>query len=887
MLRVPAKILDNTIKHKKQIYKLARFIGANFFYTNMIFFNKEGKQILSYDIHEGLPLYRVDMNRISTNLLETYTFFILFNDTTTRVVKANFDSSVQNFFLFDLSIDTNGEYEILKSNHFEESGRLVNSDTQYIYEIRIGFCASESVNQYEYLEIYVDNVLSAYLEVYCESEELDEKFRSMAVDNLRFDFSKDDIKALFDVDINEDLPDNIIMNRKYKEFIFEYLNLVAHKTSYKSLINIIKFFGYGNRLALKEYWLSKNAQEGKINYAHAVLDENYNDTRIAFREGFVKSTFLGLFYRLNAITGFDNEGNEQLENTSDFTIEEIVTKLNYLKAYLDKSSFLPEPYEIVDIVGEFLSFHQNIHAFWAYYNYYTKLNTNKNKITFTKLSNIYLSLNDYNTALDNYIINDSSLAIPVINPNNGIEQYYTTYQRKLSAIVVSNFNIESEYRKITVKLQKLDANWETLIQLENKEANEIELLSFAIFKSGTYRLLYVVEDYFSNHDFVEHRIEVAEHKPIIKIKELLTNTGVNISDESVQSFNHLVKTTVAADQLIYDSVNYEYSNKIYNKSLGYSSFRMKTIKSSQIIDKSSYLFGTSLATFRYDLYGNGANGIRTITIKDALSTEKIEFREYDDSIDGIGYIYDALELLCNSNNRIFNKFNYSIEWYEKTEGTLIPVILGISKKFDTVYKYKFNNDFLLVQDVEYLHGSYPVCDILDVEAGTHNLQIIEDSSTVYNNTITFSSLDEFYDIVSAAYDVNKIFKMVDKDNTTTERVRIISPLGAELIIICDGVKGTKRNSRIEKYKAKVREKNYGDDYNRGDLLMVHIDQKFIGDFYDINWELYKGNELMEVQNSLVFRYLILKRGSYSLKLTYKYKGDSYELFHRGIFLALI
>ncbi len=852
-----------------------------------VIFNKEGKNILSHDTLNDLPLWRFDMDRVSTNLLETYTFFVVFRDTAPRVVKASFGEEVTNFFLFELQIDDNNEYEIIKNSTTESSGRLTDNNSAYVYEIRVGFSSEVSVNQYEYLGLYVDNVLSAYIEFYCESEELDDKFKNMAVDTLRFDFTPDDFKAIFSVDVKEDIPDNIVLNRKYKEFIFEYLNLVAHKTSYKSLINIIKFFDYGDRLSLKEYWENPNAGEGELRYTYANLDTTLNDVNKKMKEGLVKTTFLGLFYNLNRLSGFDDDGNEQTELTSTFTIDEIITKLNYLKNYLDRSAFLPEPFEIVDIVGRFLSFHRTIHTYWSIYSHRTHVKTNSNEFTINEGSTHYLKVDDYNVVNDpEYYILDDTLAVVVENPSDGIEELYTTYQRKLCAITTTNFTLDADYREVGVKLQRLeDDNWITYVNIEGKPLSEISNISFAITKSGKYRVLYVVDDYFSNRDFIEHSIEILEHKPIIKVGELVSDNGLDLTDKRIRSLNTLVKTNVVANQLIYDSVNYEYANNILNESLGMSVFDMKDISVDSLKDKSPEMFGVHLATFRWDLYGDGTNGTRALSISDAISTETIEFREYDSVTDGINYIYDALELLCQSTNRIFNQFNYSFEWFEKDQGTLIPVIFAISKRFNTMRKFRFGDGLLHTQNIEHLVGAYPVCDIFDIDAGTYQIQIIHDDGTAYDNAVTATNLDEFYDQLTNAYDDNLVFKMYDENNDT-ERLRFILPEGNELVINAENLKGVKRCERIEEYDANVLIKKLGDDYNRGDLLITYIDDQFLGDFYDIKWELYKGQQLITQQNSAVFRYLIKQRGSYNLKVSYSYKGDDFEVQKNGIFLCL-
>ena len=53
-------------------------------------------------------------------------------------------------------------------------------------------------------------------------------------------------KAIYDVDPHEDVKNNIIINRKFKELLINYWDIVANKGSYKSLVNSLKWFEWNN-----------------------------------------------------------------------------------------------------------------------------------------------------------------------------------------------------------------------------------------------------------------------------------------------------------------------------------------------------------------------------------------------------------------------------------------------------------------------------------------------------------------------------------------------------------------------------------------------------------------------------------------------------------------
>lgn len=61
-------------------------------------------------------------------------------------------------------------------------------------------------------------------------------------------------KVIYDSNVREEGVDNIMLNRKFKELLMEYINILANKGSYKSLFNSLSWFEYGDLVKLKEYW---------------------------------------------------------------------------------------------------------------------------------------------------------------------------------------------------------------------------------------------------------------------------------------------------------------------------------------------------------------------------------------------------------------------------------------------------------------------------------------------------------------------------------------------------------------------------------------------------------------------------------------------------------
>lgn len=113
----------------------------------------------------------------------------------------------------------------------------------------------EYVYKYSYAEIHL----------YGETEGEDERLR-LALENFAINIDKEELKIFRDSDVNEEMPDYRLLNQKRKEMLLEYHNIYPYLGSYKALVNMINFFGFGD-LRVKEYWLNT-----KASVAHTVTE---------------------------------------------------------------------------------------------------------------------------------------------------------------------------------------------------------------------------------------------------------------------------------------------------------------------------------------------------------------------------------------------------------------------------------------------------------------------------------------------------------------------------------------------------------------------------------------------------------------------------------------
>ncbi len=150
-------------------------------------------------------------------------------------------------------------------------------------------------------------------------------------------------------DIDEHLPDFKLLNKKRKELFIEYSNIVPYLSSYKGIINILKFFDYYD-VKLKEYWL--NPITGKYIHKDVKLIGDRSATYEAPSFPFRKTCLFGLYYDINEETGeYDENGLPVVKWSDNYSQDEILIKLFGLKNYIYRRN-IGGVSKIIDIVGQ-------------------------------------------------------------------------------------------------------------------------------------------------------------------------------------------------------------------------------------------------------------------------------------------------------------------------------------------------------------------------------------------------------------------------------------------------------------------------------------------------------------------------------------------------------
>lgn len=147
-------------------------------------------------------------------------------------------------------------------------------------------------------------------------------------------------KAIYDSNVHEDFKDSILINRKLKELLSNYWDIIANRGSYKSLINSLNWFEWGDIVKIREMW--KRETCGKQVYDEREIMSLLEDKYIDSFGNFQKTTYLALTAATKEDTNmYDIEGNPILTDISfKWSIEDLKIKHSLLTEFFGKY-FLP------------------------------------------------------------------------------------------------------------------------------------------------------------------------------------------------------------------------------------------------------------------------------------------------------------------------------------------------------------------------------------------------------------------------------------------------------------------------------------------------------------------------------------------------------------------
>lgn len=187
------------------------------------------------------------------------------------------------------------DVDYLKTNNFVSSGEYYNGffihmiyimgQSQEAGEIHDNFYIIDKDGEFKY-EVAAD--------FYADNEIL-----KTNLGNFNVNIPESIQKAIFDVNVHEESNDNIVLNRKYKELLMNYWDIIANKGSYNSLQNSLAWFEWGDLVRIEEFW--KRHHEGMEEYFQTDLNHELDYEFITEFLNNSKTTYIGLYMALEKV----------------------------------------------------------------------------------------------------------------------------------------------------------------------------------------------------------------------------------------------------------------------------------------------------------------------------------------------------------------------------------------------------------------------------------------------------------------------------------------------------------------------------------------------------------------------------------------------------------
>ena len=179
------------------------------------------------------------------------------------------------------------DIQAMYCNDLDMRGVRYEHSKYYIYMIYIAGCSNIAIEAKESLFIG-DNEYTVGADFYDEREEL-----KINVSNQGLDLPESVQRAIYPSNVHEEAKDNILLNRKYKELLMDYMSILGNRGSYSSLINSMNWFEYGDLLQAKEFW--KHHEGSRIEFNSQPLSQVLQDTAKSMLTEYSKSTYIGLY----------------------------------------------------------------------------------------------------------------------------------------------------------------------------------------------------------------------------------------------------------------------------------------------------------------------------------------------------------------------------------------------------------------------------------------------------------------------------------------------------------------------------------------------------------------------------------------------------------------
>ena len=218
------------------------------------------------------------------------------------------------------------------NNNFVTEPEKVNNKYIHIFNVS---CSSNTAGEY-ICKVNIDD--AGYIRVGADLYD-EHEAAYINLSNMGVEIPTTVQKAIYDSNVHEDLIDNILINRKFKELLSNYWDIIANKGSYKSLKNALSWFEWGDVLKIREIWKQDKC---KTFFSDKEIMSSFEHNVENAFTNFVKTTYISIYCALqNDLDSYDEEKNPELEQAIfKWSKEDIQLKLSLLAQYFG-AYFMP------------------------------------------------------------------------------------------------------------------------------------------------------------------------------------------------------------------------------------------------------------------------------------------------------------------------------------------------------------------------------------------------------------------------------------------------------------------------------------------------------------------------------------------------------------------
>ena len=846
----------------------------------------------------------IEFETCSSGLASTETVFAVSDTELTIFDASTYDNNFGIFVYQNDEVLDMHNIELQNVNKYVQSGKFVYQVNLLFEPIEdrhhigtVGFVTSDG--NYEF-------VLSG------KTSSIDEKL-VVTLQNFKKFIDDDYVTAFRESVFNSASVDADLYNRKMREYLMNIHDISALNGSYKSLFAAIDFFGYGNLLELREYWVS-NSINGSTIYkstpiANAVL--SYIDKSLA---GFKKTNQMSLVYQISEQQGYDEDGLPIYRNVFSMA-DDILMKMRALQRVLEKD-FLSFETHIVDIIGEF----QSVVGIKMLMHLNTLRSDTFNQIeedfTFSYVTKD-IEIVNHKVIVKPWVLTASNPLKFVQTSSSAHNEDFFLIERKLddfeeydmlTKYLSSDFGL-LEIKDLQINKQKYQflqfsvfSNDQLIFSSESIDVNEFEdTILLGIRLTGTYRISFSLTDFYGGCKF----FGVPEDL-IVSYKELRVKLGV-YADEGDYSVMEAWTTFKSSEgnNNVPSVISTTLNVNTWNPEINVPEMEIARKYASDYDMLSNYTTPNNLNSVQ----AKKMNSIPLISWADTYLVATINCYDYAYENNGFTYsdIYENVTISVESTSSrietlmaIINAANES-SLSEDFTFSIMPYSNDPEASFaDTRYAIKmiskqpgFEKRLVNISSISGSSSTnmVPAFSNVDaflqfgiVEEKTSDLVITLNSTEIIINDVTLSSTDDLLTIIQNDDRLSSLYSFeIESDNE-----KAIAIYSENDITIIHEALGIQYDVVRAKHLSRIYTIQSGSDIQLGKPVFACIDNARKTEVGDVNWTLIEAltNDQISTQNAYAFRYVFNRPGIYSLRCKFTHANKEYDMMINGFVIIV-